>query len=152
MVERGVVIKDKGKFAQVRIERHSACGSCGKCGMTEKQRHADFFVENSLNARLGDIVEIDIPEANTARLAFVAYILPIIPALILLGISIGLKWKDWLTILLFFVGLAVGFVIVALIDKLSKHKWAESPTLKAIVNDEKINNNKIEGENKNEQN
>ncbi len=43
MIEQGVVIKNKGKYSEVRIERNSACGSCGKCGMTEKQKHADFL-------------------------------------------------------------------------------------------------------------
>lgn len=133
MTERGFVLKNKGGFSQVRIERNSACGSCGKCGMTENQKHVDFYVENTLNAQTNDIVEIDIPDANTARLAFVAYILPLIPALILMFVSIGLKWQDWLSVLLFFVGLAVGFAFVALIDFLHKRKWASSPTMKSIV-------------------
>ena len=127
MLERGVVLKSNGKFAQVRIGRNSACGSCGKCGMTENQKHVDFYVENTLNAQVNDVVELDIPEANSARLAFVAYILPLIPALILLFVSVGLKWADWLSIVLFFAGLAAGFVVVALIDKLHKRKWASSP-------------------------
>lgn len=133
MIERGRVIKCKDGFAQVRIERHSACGSCGKCGMTEKQKHADFYVENKLNAAVGNVVEIDIPEANTAGLAFVGYILPLIPALILLFVSLACKWEIWLAILLFFVGLAAGFAAVALIDRLRKHKWAQSPTMQSIV-------------------
>lgn len=133
MIERGFVIKCKDGFAQVRIERNSACGQCGKCGMTEKQKHVDFYVENTLDAQVNDVVELDIPEANSAKLAFVAYILPIIPALVLLFVSVGLKWMDWLSILLFFVGLAIGFAVVALIDRLHKRKWASSPTMKSIV-------------------
>lgn len=150
MTERGFVLKTKGKFAQVRIERHSACGSCGKCGMTERQKHADFYVENTLNAQVNDVVDIDIPDANTAKLAFVGYILPLIPALILLFVSIGLQWKEWLSILLFFVGLAFGFAVVALIDKLHKRKWASSPTMKAIVSPIKneFNNENNKGEQK----
>lgn len=147
MIERGFILKNKGNFAEVRIERNSACGSCGKCGMTESQKHVDFYVENTLNAQVNDIVEIDIPEANSAKLAFVGYILPLIPALILLFVSIGLKWKDWLSILLFFVGLAVGFAVVALIDKLRKRKWACAPTMKNIVSQSNANSDdKIKGE------
>lgn len=153
MTERGVVIKDKGKFAQIRIGRNSACGSCGKCGMTDNQKHADFYVENTLNAKVNDVVEIEIPEANSAKLAFVAYIIPLIPALALLFLSVGLKWAEWLSILLFFVGLAVGFVIIALIDRYRKYKWASSPTMKSIVTvDKPTQNTIVEGENKNEQN
>lgn len=149
MTELGYVLKCKGNYAQIRIERNSACGSCGKCGMTESQKHMDFYVENTLNAQLNDYVEIDIPDANTAKMAFVGYILPIIPALILLFVSIGMKWKEWLSVLLFFVGLALGYAIVALIDKLRKRKWAASPKMIKIIKltkSEKI----IEGEQNNE--
>lgn len=150
MVERGYILKRNGNFAQVRIERNSACGSCGRCGMTENQKHVDFYVENTLDAQINDIVEIDIPEANTAKLAFVAYILPLVPALILLFVSIVQKWAEWLSILLFFVGLAVGYAIVAVIDVLRKRKWASSPTLKSIINLKKDVG--TEGESNNEQN
>lgn len=149
MTERGYVLKSKGKYAQVRIERNSACGQCGKCGMTENQKHVDFYVENTLNAQENDIVEIDIPDANTAKLAFVAYILPLIPALVLLFVSVGLQWQDWLSAVLFFVGLAVGYAVVALIDKLHKRKWASSPVLKSIIKITKTET-KTEGEKNNE--
>lgn len=150
MLERGFILTTKGGYAQVRIERNSACGSCGKCGMTEKQKHVDFYVENTLNAQVNDVVELDIPEANSAKLAFIAYILPLIPALILLFVSIALKWKDWLAILLFFVGLVVGFAVVALIDKLRKRKWATAPTMKAVVTLPKQEENNIEMNDKGE--
>lgn len=149
MTERGYVLKSKGNYAQVRIERNSACGQCGKCGMTESQKHVDFYVENTLNAQVNDIVEIDIPDANTAKLAFVAYILPLIPALALMFVSVGLHWQDWLSTVLFFAGLAVGYAVVALIDKLHKRKWASSPVLKSIIKVTKTET-KSEGENNNE--
>lgn len=160
MIERGQVVKIKNGFVRVRIERHSACGSCGKCGMTEKQKHVDFYVENTLSAAVGDVVEINIPEANTAGLAFVGYILPLIPALILFFMSLACKWQVWLSILLFFVGLTFGFAVVAMIDKLRKHKWTQSPTMQSIITDSdseektktEINNKSNKGENENEQN
>ena len=65
MTERGSVVANKNNIAQVRIGRNSACASCGKCGMTEKQKHVDFYVENTLNAKVGDIVEVEIPETNS---------------------------------------------------------------------------------------
>lgn len=133
MTEQGVVLNTKDNFAQVRIERNSACGQCGKCGMAESQKHVDFYVENSVNAVSGDVVELDIPEANNAVLAFVAYIIPLIPALLLLMVSLLCGWHDGISVLMFFVGLALGFAVVALIDKKRKHKWAKSPQIKAII-------------------
>lgn len=133
MTEQGVVLSVKGKFAKVRVGRNSACGSCGKCGMTEKQKHVDFYASNDVGAVEGDTVSLDIPETNSAKLALVGYFVPLAPALALLFLALGLKWAEWLAIVLFFAGLAVGFAVVALIDKLRKHKWMETPKILQIM-------------------
>lgn len=133
MTEQGVVLSVKGEFAKVRIGRNSACASCGKCGMTEKQKHVDFYASNEVGAVKGDIVALDIPEINNAKLALVGYFIPLAPALALLFLALGLKWAEWLAIVLFFAGLAVGFAVVALVDKLRKHKWMETPKILQIT-------------------
>lgn len=133
MTELGVVLKVKNDFAQVRVGRNSACASCGKCGMTEKQKHVDFYASNEVGAAVGDTVELDIPEGNSAKLALFAYFIPLVPALALLFLAISLKWADWLATLLFVAGLAVGFAVLAIIDKARKHKWMESPVITKIV-------------------
>ena len=133
MTEQGVVLSVKEKFAKVRVGRNSACASCGKCGMTESQKHVDFFASNEIGAVEGDTVTLDIPETNSAKLALVAYCLPLIPALGLLFVAIGLKWADWLAAILFFAGLAVGFAVVALIDRARKHKWMDTPVILTVV-------------------
>ena len=134
MIEQGVVISVKKDFAKVRVGRNSACASCGKCGMTERQKHVDFFASNAVGAAVGDTVAIDIPETNSAKFAFVAYFIPLVPALALMFMSIGLKWADWLSAVLFFAGLALGFTVIALIDKFRKHKWMETPVIKEVLN------------------
>ena len=133
MTEQGVVLSVKKGFAKVRIGRNSACGACGKCGMTEKQKHVDFYATNEVGAVKGDTVSIEIPETNSAKLALVGYLIPLVPALALMFMSIALKWADWISAVLFFAGLAVGFAVVALIDKLRKHKWMETPQILEIV-------------------
>ena len=151
MTEQGVVLSVNDKFAKVRVGRNSACASCGKCGMTEKQKHVDFFASNEAGAAVGDTVTLDIPETNSARLALVAYCLPLIPALGLLFLSVGLKWADWLSAILFFAGLAAGFAVVAIIDKVRKHKWMETPVIKAVVGRTNVEQIKTEqGEQNNE--
>lgn len=144
MTELGTIVADSGKYVKVRVERNSACGSCGRCGMTENQKHADFFVENTLNANVGDVVELQIPDANTAGMAFVGYILPLIPALAMLFVSLALKWKEWFAVLMFFAGLAVGYVVVAIIDKVRKHKWAEIPLMNKVISRQNESNEQIE--------
>lgn len=134
MTEQGIVVATKSNnYIEVRIGRNSACASCGKCGMTEKQKHVDFFVENTQDAKVGDTVSVEIPETNPAPLAFVGYILPLIPALGLLFAGIALQWPDWASLLMFVGGLAIGFSLLVLIDRLRKHKWMQAPTLLAVV-------------------
>lgn len=132
MTERGSVVANKNNIAQVRIGRNSACASCGKCGMTEKQKHVDFYVENTLNAKVGDIVEVEIPETNSARLALVAYILPLVPALALMFVAFALNWKEWVALLMFVGGLVVGYALLVVIDRLRHCKWMQTPTMKSI--------------------
>lgn len=152
MTEQGVVLSVNDQFAKVRVGCNSACASCGKCGMTEKQKHVDFFAGNEVGAVEGDVVLLDIPETNSAKLALVAYCLPLIPALVLLFVAIALKWADWLSAILFIVGLAVGFAVVAVIDKVRKHKWMTTPTILSIViqNRSKTGNTQQKGDQNNE--
>ena len=169
MTELGVVLKVKDNFAQVRVGRNSACASCGKCGMTQKQKHVDFYASNEIGVAVGDTVELDIPEGNSAKLALFAYFVPLLPALVLLFLALGLQWSEWIAVLLFFVGLALGFTVLSVIDKARKHKWMATPTIVKIVHKnssdsavvaDSVDNavqgtankeeNKQEGENKNE--
>lgn len=134
MTEQGIVVDSKSNnYIQVRIGRNSACASCGKCGMTENQKHVDFFVENTKEAKVGDTVSVEIPETNAVPLAFVGYVLPLIPALALLFLGVGLKLPDWASLLMFLGGFAVGFSLVVLIEKLRKHQWVQSPVLLEVV-------------------
>ena len=133
MTEQGVVLSVKDEFAQVRVGRNSACASCGKCGMTEKQKYVDFYARKDVDVCEGDTVELDIPEGNSAKFALIAYFIPLVPALALLFLALGLKWADWLATILFFVGLAVGFAVLFIIDKARKHKWMESPIITKVV-------------------
>ena len=133
MTELGVVLKVKDDFAQVRVGRNSACASCGKCGMTERQKHVDFYASNKIGVAVGDTVELDIPDGNSAKLALVAYFVPLLPALVLLFVALGLKWSEWIAFGLFFVGLALGFAVLSIIDRARKHKWMTTPTIVKIV-------------------
>ena len=55
------------------------------------------------------------------------------PALSLLFVSLALGWAEWLALLLFAVGLAVGFVAVALLDSAKKHKWTKQAHIVSVV-------------------
>ncbi len=133
MLEYGTVTKVRGKIATVRIGRHSACGSCGMCGVAHSQKYADFQTINTLQAKVGDTVKIDIKAGNAAKIAAVAYLIPLVLGLALFVLGVLLKLPDWANLLMFLGGCAIAFVIVWAIDKRKKHKWMESPELLEIV-------------------
>ena len=101
--------------------------------MTQNQKHVDFFVKNTLDAKPGDNVVLDIKEANTLKLALVAYVIPLVLGLLFFVVGIVLEWPDLANFLMFIGGCAVAYVIVSFIDKRKKHQWVQSPDMVEIV-------------------
>jgi len=63
-------------LAQVEFLRYSACGrSCGHCGGCES-RPSSLTASNPLNAKVGDTVEVAMPEESVSVLALAVYALP----------------------------------------------------------------------------
>lgn len=135
MTEYGEIVKIKGELATVRIGRHSACASCGKCGMTTKQKHVDVSVINTLDAKVGDNVKLDLKEGNTVKLALFAYVLPLVIAFLLFGLGVLLKLPEWASVIMFVGGLVIAFIIIWRVDKHKRNTnfWAESPVMVEIV-------------------
>jgi positive regulator of sigma E activity len=86
--ERGVVIAVSGDAADVRVAAGAACEDCkGDCCRVDKD---GVVVEGALNvpgARVGDEVEVVVPEGADLRAGLIVYILPV--AGLLLGYLAG---------------------------------------------------------------
>ena len=80
MTESGKVISTDGEYAVVRIERRSACASCGKCGMTEGQKHADIRVMNKCSAAVGEYAEISMGDRAIFLSSAIVYLIPLLGA------------------------------------------------------------------------
>lgn len=117
MTEQGKVIKIEKNEAVVRVQRKSACASCGMCAMKPKDSHIDVRVENALDAKEGDLVQIKLESGSVAKISLLVYILPL--ALAVAGMLTGIfcRLPDWANLVLFAGLLAVGFIIVFLLDK-----------------------------------
>ena len=61
MKEVGVVHKTKGSFAVVRFERKTACENCNMCLKPREEMYVELRLKNKLNAKVGDIVEVESP-------------------------------------------------------------------------------------------
>ena len=83
VTEQGIIKEINNDKAIVKVKRSSACEHCsarGTCGMsfgTESSNEILIEVKNSLNARVGDKVELSIPSGSLVKIAIMVYIFPI---------------------------------------------------------------------------
>lgn len=79
MNQIGQVVEIQGKSALVRVRRASACGeNCGSCQGECKPTASTIKAVNGLDAKVGDMVKVEMSSGPYLLLAFIGYILPII--------------------------------------------------------------------------
>ena len=101
MTEQGKVIKIEKNEAVVRVQRKSACASCGMCAMKPKDSHIDVRVENALDAKEGDLVQIKLESGSVAKISLLVYILPLAFAVAGMLTGIFCRLPDWANLVLF---------------------------------------------------
>ncbi len=79
MDQIGQVVEIQGKTALVRVRRVSSCGeNCNGCEGGCKPTSTTMKAVNGLDAKVGDMVKVEMNSGAFLLLAFVGYILPII--------------------------------------------------------------------------
>lgn len=79
--EQGRVTAIKGDNAVLRTRRSSACEGCGekdRCSAVEGGREMEFEASNPVNARVGDMVDVEMKTGLLLRLSFFLYVFPIL--------------------------------------------------------------------------
>lgn len=106
MVRTGFVKEKNGEQLRVCFERPEACEGCKGCakGLLPKQELLTVFGQ----AEVGDVVDVQMPEAQTLKASMLVYALPL--ALLLLGLMGGyaLGLSDGVSLLMALAGLALG--------------------------------------------
>ena len=149
MKEIGVVHKIKGSFATVRFERKTACENCNMCLKPRDEMYVELRLKNSLNANIGDKVEVTMGQKAVLTSSFIVYVMPLIVMATVLGITY--KMELWISLLSSLGSLVISYIGVALIDRLIIRKKANYlPIMTDIINDkddEIVNtNNKFDEE------
>lgn len=67
--------------AKIKMQKHSACASCGKCASSTDKKDIIVEVDNTLGAKLGDYVEVNMDSINVIKAASIAYAIPLIALL-----------------------------------------------------------------------
>ncbi len=86
MRQTGTVIAVNGSMATVRFKRTDACGKCHAC-FTLNSTEADIELENSVGARIGDTVLIELHSGSVLNASLIMYGIPLVA--LIAGVVIG---------------------------------------------------------------
>lgn len=141
--ESGTVIAVKDDEAWVQTIRTSACESCSAraaCGQkvlaaATSGRANQICVKNRLDARVGDQVELGIPESTLLSASLLAYGLPL-ALMVLLAVMADAVWpgSDLAALIFGIGGLGIGLVLTKMAQGfgIGAYKANLEPTMLAI--------------------
>lgn len=92
MKETGEVVEVIDNKVKIRMYRNTACGDCGACQVTPDQMRLTLEAENTLGAKPGDIVEVDMETVDFLSAVIIVYLYPLIALVVgILGGYYGFK-------------------------------------------------------------
>jgi sigma-E factor negative regulatory protein RseC len=112
--ETGTIVAKEGEQVRVCVKRHASCASCGACGMGNKE-DLTLLVVNTVGARVGDQVLLEMPTAKLYQAALLVYTLPL--GMLLIGFWAGQTLGRWLGLTAHrgeIGGIVTGFAFLAL--------------------------------------
>lgn len=138
MKEVGVVHKIKGSMATIRFERKTACDNCNMCLKPKEEMYVELKLKNSLNAKVGDKVEVTMGQRAVLTASFIVYMLPLL--LMAIVIVCTYQLEVWVSLVASLGSMVIGFICVSLIDKLIIRKKADYlPSMSEIITEENTN-------------
>ena len=130
MIRTGFVKEKKGEELSVCFERPSSCEGCKGCakGLMGKNELLTVFGE----AEVGDFVDVQMPENRVFQASLLAYALPL--CMLIAGLAVGslLGLSDAIAFVMALAGLALGFVLARLAEKILSKKKNWRPTIIAV--------------------
>lgn len=141
MLELCKVVKVKGRWAFLKIDRHSGCDSCNKCAFN---REKSIVVPslNHVNAKVGDSVRAEMPDKAPVTASLVLYLIPVL--FMAIGIGLGTLINVYAQIGFGFGALIISFGIIALIDKHYRNTLGYLPKIAEIDNSTAVETNASE--------
>lgn len=85
--EEGMVMDVRGDTARVLLPRKRLCDGCGSCCVMVDEETMLAEADNSVGAKQGDNVLVDIPRGVAIRAAYILYGIPLLAFLVGLGLG-----------------------------------------------------------------
>jgi len=139
-IEKGIVEKASKRKAIVLIQKSSACATCDSkdsCGVSSDKKIV-IEVTNDLQAKIGDLVELSMPESSLLKLSLLVYLLPVVA--LIAGACLGAELAPVLhmdtTLASVIVGcsaMAIVFCILKWLDGISNFREKYYPRMTRIL-------------------
>ena len=140
MEQVGFVKKVNGEKVEVAVKRISACGdNCKSCGGACNKPAHIVNLPNTVNAKVGDYVEIKGKTKNILKYAMIVYMIPFIMLLIGIVISMEVLKKlqianyEMISFLIGLIFLGGSYFIVKKIDKIIEKKEEDTMEILRIL-------------------
>ena len=127
MRQEAKVVQVNGDTAILEVKRNTACGECGhKCMVGAEDLIVKAKAKNTLNAKVGDIITVEMELTTVLGASMIAYGIPFL--LFMTGAFLGYYLlyqfiplnRDVIALGLGAVLMAAGFFSIKLIDKMGK--------------------------------
>lgn len=137
--EQGIIEKVNNNKATVRVQQTPACEHCksrASCNIVKREMMVQL--ENDLQAKVGDQVELSVPEGSIVKISMFVYLFPIIALLIgaFIGAAVGEIFRFNQSISAALTGgIAMGIVFFALkgFEKTEKFKLKYQTRMTRVI-------------------
>ena len=128
----GLVTSVSDGTAQIRFLRGSACAHCGAC-LTVGDSEMEISLPNTLGAKEGDRVAVDLSPKRVVQASLIAYAVPLV--LLIAGVIIGSRFADWMGLALGLVACGISYLILRFVEKKSAKSKNFQPRMTRILDD-----------------
>ena len=128
----GLVTAINGGNAQIHFLRGSACAHCGAC-LTVGETEMEISLPNTLGAKVGDRVDVDLSPKRLVQASLLAYAVPLV--LMIAGVMLGSRIADWAGLVLGVASCGIGYLILRIVEKRTKGKQSFQPRMTRILDD-----------------
>ena len=128
----GLVTAITDGTAQIHFLRSSACAHCGAC-LTVGDTEMEVSLPNTLGAKEGDRVVVDLSPKRVVQASLLAYAVPLL--LLIAGVLIGSQYADWAGLALGVAACGIGYLILCIVEKTSAKKKSFQPRMTRILDD-----------------
>lgn len=132
MQQYGEVVEIKGSMAIIKFKRGKACEHCSGC-ISFSSTEAQIEVENILNAKVGDRVELVLHERSMLKASLIAYMGPL--AALIIGVLIGSIWGEIYAAIGGVACALLAFMVLRLLEPKFERMAEFKPRMISIIND-----------------